>query len=136
MKMEWSMIDKKKKTGNRRAALLLSAVLAFHSVPLNGSVYAGSDVGKDISWSQEAVDAAKAKMYLPTGLSYRTSTSGIKPEYAYMGEKQYLHGSGGAFSEFINRYIYCINMHKDNGGKLLWDAQAFLTGKYNINALP
>lgn len=126
---------KKKEKGKRIMALLLSVGLVFNNMPLSGLIYA-ADIEKDISWSQEALDAAIVEGYIPTGLSYRTSTSGIKLKYNFMGEKQYLHGSSSEFSDFENRYIYCVNMHEANGGTLLWDSQAFRSHIYNINDLP
>lgn len=125
----------KGKTGRRVTALLLSAALFLSSISVSDLHPAFAAAGQDISWTREALDAAAAKGYIPTGLAYRTSTSAIKPEFGFMGEKQYLHGSG-KYSEFANRYIYCINLHKDNGGKLLYDSQAFHSGTYNIDKLP
>lgn len=125
----------KGKTGKRMTALLLSAALFLGSISFSDLYPVFAAAGQDISWTREALDAAAAKGYIPTGLAYRTSTSAIKPEFGFMGEKQYLHGSG-KYSEFANRYIYCINLHKDNGGKLLYDSQAFHSGTYNIDKLP
>ena len=80
----------KGKTGKRVTALLLSAALFLSSISFSDLHPAFAAAGQDISWTREALDAAAAKGYVPTGLAYRTSTSAIKPEFGFMGEKQYL----------------------------------------------
>lgn len=126
---------KKRTSGKRFIVLLLSITLFLNNIAFMDLRLVFAATGQDPSWSQEALNAAAIKGFIPTGLSYRTSTSGIKPAYNFMGEKQYLHGSG-AYSDFANRLIYCVDMHEENGGMLLWDAQGFHSNTYNINKLP
>lgn len=140
------MIQKFKRWWKKKAALFLAGIMlcttllpnAINAITLTDAAWNDPLVAP--SWGQAALDAADSRGFDATGLAFngtpfnRNMSAGDLFPFAAAAHLTARPGQlNDEYSDFDNRYIYCVQNHVQNY-RLNYGSQAFHSGTYQIGA--